>query len=358
MAHIDIGNPYISKLSKTVDEAVFWKLSQEPPRTYLGISVIGEPCARKLWLSFRWFGFELFPGRMYRLFRRGHREEETIVADLRLAGIEIDHVLDDQLTFDFGSHVIGHPDGFIKSGVPEAPKTEHIAEFKTHKDESFRELKRLGVKEAKPMHWIQMQCGMLGASRYFGHQVNRALYVAVNKNDDEYYMERVRFDEDAAIHAIERGQRIATSDYLPAGISTHSDWWQCKTCFFYGFCHGKEGKRMLPEVNCRTCAHFTASPDGKCRCALFDNTEIPAEAQRKAQYCHVFHPDMVPDWAIAEKKSTKASAAYMVPQLGSTIILNGADGYRSEELIKAVEEGITNVVGIERLSEENNQITF
>ena len=130
-----------------MDDAAFWRLSNELPRTYLGVSIIGHPCARYLWLNFRWFSFELFSGRMYRLFRRGKREEETIVEDLRGAGIVIEHVLDDQLTFDFGSHVIGHPDGFIKSGVPEAPKTEHVAEFKTHNSDSFNLLLKQGVKE-------------------------------------------------------------------------------------------------------------------------------------------------------------------------------------------------------------------
>ena len=350
-------NPYISTLSKTIDDLVWWDL-QEPARAYLGISSIGEPCARKLWLSFRWFSFEDFDGRMLRLFRRGHREEETIVSDLRTAGVKISHVLDDQLTFDFGSHVMGHPDGLITEGVPEAPKTEHIAEFKTHNDASFRELKAKGVKEAKPMHWIQMQCGMLGATRHFGHQVNRALYVAVNKNDDELYTERVRLDEEVAKNAIQRGQRIATGDYIPPGISQRPDWWQCRCCRFHDFCH-KEGKkdRLLPEINCRTCAHFTAAKDGKCYCEMFGHSEIPVEAQRKEHYCHVFHPDMV-GWPYVERLGTKDSVAYSIDQLSEDTVLNGADGYSSREIKVAIEGGATSAAGIERLSEEDTEITF
>ena len=92
MAKVDI-NPNISNaLREAVDDAAFWRLSNELPRTYLGISIIGHPCVRYLWLNFRWFSFELFSGRMYRLFRRGKHEEETIVEDLRGAGIDIEHV--------------------------------------------------------------------------------------------------------------------------------------------------------------------------------------------------------------------------------------------------------------------------
>ena len=358
MAKVEL-NPFRSAaLQEAVDEAAFWKYSSELPRTYLGISIIGHPCARYLWLYFRWFGHELFPGRIYRLFRRGKREEETIVEDLRNAGIEIDHVLDGQLTLDFGCHVMGHPDGFIKSGVPEAPKTEHIAEFKTHSSESFKALIREGVKEAKPMHWAQMQCGMIGASRLFGHTVDRALYAAVNKDTDEYYFERVRLDEPEALRIIKRGQDTATDDFIPLRLSSKPDWWQCSLCFFHGFCHGADGRKTLPRVSCRTCAHFTAGKDGKCYCALFGNAEIPVEAQRKAQYCHVFHPDMVPDWAQCTKLNTETSMAYSIPQLGDDIVLNGADGYSSWEIIRAIEGGAANAAGIERIPEEDDSIPF
>ena len=358
MARLDI-NPNVSeKLREAVDDAAFWRLSHDLPRTYIGASVIGHHCARYLWLSFRWFGFELFSGRIYRLFRRGKREEETIVEDLRGAGIVIDHVLDDQLTFDFGCHVIGHPDGFIKSGVPEAPKTEHVAEFKTHSEESFRELLQKGVQEAKPMHWAQMQCGMIGASGYFGHQVDRALYVAINKNTDEYYFERVRLDEGKANEIIKRGQDIATDDYIPLRISSKPDWYQCKLCFFHDFCHGAMEDRPLPEINCRTCCHFTAGKDGKCYCELFNHSEIPVEAQRKPQYCHVFHPQMVPDWAIADSLNTESSMAYSIPQLGDDIVLNGADGYSSREIIDAIRGGATSAAGIKRIPEEDDNIAF
>ena len=333
MAKVEL-NPNVSvTLQRAVDEAAFWKLQDDKPRTYLGASIIGHPCARYLWLNFRWFGFELFSGQMLRLFRRGKREEETIVEDLRDAGIVIDHVLDEQLTFDFGCHVIGHPDGFIESGVPEAPKTEHIAEFKTHNDDSFHELLKNGVKEAKPMHWAQMQCGMIGATKFFGH-------------------------EGKALEIIRRGQEIATADYIPLRLSSKPDWFQCKLCFFHDFCHGSIENRTLPEINCRTCCHFTADKEGKCRCALFNNAEIPADAQLKEQYCHVFHPDMVPDWAQATKLSTETSMAYSIPQLGDDIVLNGADGYSSREIIDAIKGGATSAAGIKRLSEEDYTVTF
>ena len=48
--------------------------AQEPPRPHMGCSLIGDPCERKLWLSFRWAVVERFDGRILRLFRRGQHE--------------------------------------------------------------------------------------------------------------------------------------------------------------------------------------------------------------------------------------------------------------------------------------------
>ena len=132
---------------------------REPPRAHLGLSLLGHPCDRWIWLSFRWAVIERFSGRMLRLFRRGHLEEETIVRDLRAAGVVIHSTdaEDGQSRVDFGCHVSGSVDGIIESGVPGAEKTRHVAEFKTHSLKSFRELQSKGVKEAKRRHWWQMQ---------------------------------------------------------------------------------------------------------------------------------------------------------------------------------------------------------
>jgi hypothetical protein len=49
-------------------------------------------------------------------------------------------------------------------------------------------LEKKGVKVSKPMHWAQMQVYMLGT------KIERALYVAVCKDDDRIYTERVKYD--------------------------------------------------------------------------------------------------------------------------------------------------------------------
>ena len=62
---------------------------REPPRPHMGASELGHACDRWLWLKFRWAVIDQPPGRVLRVFRRGHMEEATILKDLRAIGIEI-----------------------------------------------------------------------------------------------------------------------------------------------------------------------------------------------------------------------------------------------------------------------------
>jgi hypothetical protein len=47
-------------------------------------------------------------------------------------------------------------------------------------------------------------------------------------------------------------------------------------------------------VNCRTCAHSTAKPDGQWRCERYASDDIPVTFQREGCESHVLHPDLVP----------------------------------------------------------------
>ncbi len=272
-----------NSISTLIDR--YHESKQEPPRPHMGASMLGHPCDRWLWLSFRWAVQPEFPGRILRLFRRGHNEERQIVSDLRAIGIDIRATSENQSRVDLGCHVGGSLDGIIESGVPEAPKKRHVAEFKTHSQKSFDKLERDGVEKAKPEHYIQMQCYM------YGTKIDRALYVAICKNDDRLYTERVRYDAAVAEKAIARGQRIATDDRMPPPISTDPSWYQCKICPAHDFCHQS---KQTKHVNCRTCAHSTAKDDSTWRCERHDSDGIPVEFQREGCDSHVLHPDLVP----------------------------------------------------------------
>lgn len=301
-------------ISSLIDK--YHESKAEKPRPHMGCSLLGHHCDRWLWLNFRWAVREEFEGRILRLFRRGQMEEDIIIRDLRAIGVDI---RSSQRRVNFGSHVSGSLDGIIESGVPEAPKKRHVAEFKTHSKKSFDEMVRDGVEKSKPMHWVQMQVYMHGTN------IDRALYLAVCKDDDRIYTERVRYDRAVAEKYIARGQRLALEDRIPPPISTDPTWYQCRFCPAHSFCHKGAPTKY---ANCRTCAHSTAKPDSTWRCERHEADGIPTEFQHEGCDDHILHPDLVPWPMIASEDGLS-----VMWKIGDRVIENGANGYKSREIV-------------------------
>lgn len=301
-------------------------------RAHLGASVIGHPCERHLWLHFRWAGREAFGGRMLRLFEAGRQFEPRIVAELRAVGVEVHDV--DEFGRQYrvsahGGHFGGSLDG-AALGLPEAPKTWHVLEFKTHSDKSFTELLAKGVKDAKPMHWVQMQVymGLTG--------MDRAMYLAENKNTSALHQERVHADPVEFAKIMARAERVITAAEPPPRISTDPAWFQCKLCAFHELCHGDQA----PEVNCRTCAHATPEMDGQARwsCAHYKSDMGDAD-QRSSSTCpsHRYIPILLErigaQGAVTTEPDGNAAVQYIAAE--GLPFVNGAAPHFSSAEIRA-----------------------
>lgn len=300
----------------------------QSPRAYLGASIIGHPCDRYLFLSFRWAGVEAFDGRMLRLFDQGQRAEQRFVDELRMIGATVHDVGDDGEQFAVsacGGHFSGHLDG-CAVGLPEAPKTWHVLEFKTHNAKSFKDLQAKGVRESKPMHWAQVQVYMLRTG------MTRALYLAENKDTAELYEERIHLDKPAAEALIARAQRIIDAQEPPLRLSEDPAWFTCKFCLFHAQCHGTEA----PAVNCRTCTHSTPTEDGQWLCGRFD-TAIPQETMVTGCPDHRYVPALLERIGRPVDVTGDSDVVYQTADGGTFI--NGAApaGFSSAE-IRACED--------------------
>lgn len=300
-----------------------WYVAQEDatPRPYLGASEIGEACARRLWLRFRWAGAEAFDGRLLRLFGTGHREEGRVVAELRGIGCQVHDVDPDgkQYRSEFvDGHVAGHMDGAVL-GVPEAPKAWHVLEVKTHGAKSFAALLKQGAA-SKPKHVAQMQMYMGGQG------IDRALYFAVNKDTDELYVERVHFDKAEFAKLEQRARDIVYSAEPPPRISNDPSWFECKFCPFHAQCHGE----ALPNVNCRTCAHSSPVAGGNWQCELHGH-KPDVKFQRHGCDDHRFIPSLLE--RVAELVAVDGNAAKWLNKLtGKTF---AQPPYTSEDMRNA-----------------------
>jgi len=249
------------------------------PRPYLGASILGEPCARRLWLGFRWCGAEAFNGRMLRLFKTGDIFEGRVLQELREIGVKVEGEQHEVVACD--GHMKGHIDA-AALGLWEAPKTWHLVEAKTHNTKSFADLQKKGVRESKPKHWAQMMIymGLTG--------MTRALYIAENKDTSELYTERVEFDKAEFDKLIAKAGRVIFAAEPPPRISTDAGWYECKFCPFHAQCHGE----AVPAPTCRSCAHSTPIGNGEWHCDQYD-APIPLDAQREGCDEHRFIPALL-----------------------------------------------------------------
>lgn len=251
----------------------------------LAASGLGS-CERQQWDKFRWlFPPEIFDGRKLSIFETGEVWEARLVQRLRDAGMTVDDLdpaTGEQWRIVFaGGHASGRTDGKV-IGVPEAPKTVHVFEAKSMNDRAFKALLKAGtVITGKPEHYAQFTIYM------HMQGITRALYAAVNKNDDSLFVERVEYDPVFALQLVAKAERIVTTDRRP----------EC-TCPTYLLKSGygcAAQADVMPARNCRTCMHSTAHLDGDARwsCARWSR-DLTIDEQRAGCANHLFNPTLVP----------------------------------------------------------------
>lgn len=252
-------------------------------RRHLGGSLIGRPCSRQLWYSFRWAKKSDFnsydeegnitrtAGQTMRLFQRGHKEEISFTEYLEGIGCRLEFTPENQARIsDVGGHFGGSLDnvGYLPSryGI-----TDRILfEFKTANMANFNKIKRKIKKndfagivkpvfpDVFPIYWSQV-C-------IYGYkmQLKYVFFMIVDKNTDELHLEIVELDWEHGKTMLDKAAMIVTAKSAPPKISLHQTFFECRWCDFKNVCHNKE----LVDKNCRSCIHSTAADDKKWTCDL------------------------------------------------------------------------------------------
>lgn len=252
----DSGNLYRHYLQQVLPHIEdSYRQDDHPFRTHMGASGIGDKCARKIWYGFRWVTRPSFEGRMLRLFNRGHLEEGRIIAALLTIGAQVYQQDENGHQFRISAaagHAGGSGDGIV-IGIPDVGHdVPMLMECKTHNDKSFQSLKANGVKEAKYEHYVQ---SMVYARKM---ELPLVLYIAVNKNNDELYIELLQLDSECADQYLDRFEQLVPLLEAPEGISKNPGWYECKWCDHRPVCHFNK----TPEKTCRSCAYSQPHTEG------------------------------------------------------------------------------------------------
>lgn len=254
----------------------------------ISVSTLADECDRQIFYSFRWASHqEEIKGRTLRIFETGNIEESRWIENLRMIGCEVVERDDNgkQIMVEAcGGHVRGYLDSEIL-GLPEAPKTIHVGEMKSHNLKSFTALLKDGVKISKPSHYGQLQTYMHLRGR------ERGIYLAVCKDNDELYAERVKLDAVYVMRLLARAQRIINAHEPP--VKLHEDptakmAFACSWCKHKAVCH----EHMPVRMNCRTCLYSTPEVGGSWSCSRF-NKPLSHDEQLAGCPAHLTLPGLV-----------------------------------------------------------------
>lgn len=305
-----------------------YRATSKPHRAHLGASLIGADCPRQLWYSYRWAKVKEFSARILRLFNRGHLEEARFLAMLKMIGCKLWYETPDggQIKFsDINGHFGSALDGIVR-GCPDLPQdVAAYTEFKTSADKGFKKLVKEGVASAKHEHYVQMQICM--------HEMglSYALYMCVNKNDDDLHAEIITYHSETANTYVDRAKSIIYGDRPPPKINDSIGWWQCRFCDYKDICH----QDAVPEINCRTCVHSTASDDpekaGEWTCERKEPF-IDINSDDAFDGCdeHVFNPYMLNGVEYRMGNNAENSVSLVMPN--GERIKHGPDYVTSQEL--------------------------
>ncbi|MEL6280543.1 MAG: hypothetical protein AAFR28_16915 [Pseudomonadota bacterium] len=229
-----------ARIIELIDEACAEQANSQTPRDYLGGSRLGEKCERKLFYEVTKAPRKPIPGRLARIFDRGHTIEDRVAEWLRLAGFDlrIRNKAGKQFAFDdVGGRLRGHVDGVIVSG-PDVMAYPALWENKVLNIASFREVKNHGVRKSKPVYAGQI-------ATYQGYMKladNPALLTVVSADTMEIVAELVPFDAALAQECIDRGVRVLDAvdgDCPPPRIAAVATSYHCRFCDFSEHCWGE-----------------------------------------------------------------------------------------------------------------------
>lgn len=313
-----------------IDEALE-KSQETKPRPYLGMSAIGDPCARRLWHGFRWAAMRHIKARGLCAIEDGHRGEDLMAERLRLvAGIELHTVGADGRQFGFvavNGHFKGHMDGAIR-GVLEAPKSWSVWEHKQTNEKKFNDLKSKviehGEKEALK-HWDEIYYAqavcymeMTGMERHF--------LTCATPGGRDYTSVRTNANPKYAKALLEKAERIINATTPPERLSNDPNFYQCRWCPFIDICHND----AAPLPNCRTCAHAKPVDDGKWACT-YHNKNITYNDQLKGCDDHRYLPTMLNFAEPIDGSQADNWVKYRHKETGKEFY-NGGPGFASREI--------------------------
>jgi hypothetical protein len=220
----------LEPINSAINDAIERRASTtaELPHPYLGASIVGHPCLRRI--QFDWWCKPVLPARTREIFDRGHYFEER--ARRHLAAIGFRFAPPETLAFSAaGGAFRGHADGIIFHG-PDLPGAYLIYplvwEHKAVNTKNWRAVERDGLEKTFPQYAAQV-----ALYQAYLDVTNPALFTVTNADTCEWLhflvpfnAERAQLWSDRAVNIIEATR---AGELLPRGFDDPEDW-RCRMC--------------------------------------------------------------------------------------------------------------------------------
>jgi hypothetical protein len=209
----------------------------ELPRPYLGASIVGAECPRKI--QFDWWCTPTHSARLREIFERGHYFEERSRQLLTAAGFKF--APPESLAFAAIDGLLrGHADGIIIAGPNDLAAYliyPLLWEHKAVNAKNWRALERDGLDKTFPQYAAQV-----ALYQAYLDVTNPALFTAVNADTCERLHLLVPFNAERAQAWSDRAVATITAtragELLPRFTDDPTDW-RCKACGHFKRCWGR-----------------------------------------------------------------------------------------------------------------------
>jgi len=291
----------------------------------LEIESCGSDCQRKKWFQFHWVLNAKKSAEELSINSMAESAKDRILDRLYRAGVNVkklDHRTDKKWKAEcFNGHVAGEIDAIIMSGLPDSPNKEHILFVSSMSDSEFKDIGEKGIlnHDIEKFRTIQVYMFLFG--------IERAFFVAENRNTGELFTDRVRLDKNLAGIIIGGFESVIQANTMPDAKTKL----ECDSCTYKALCDGES----CAAKNCRTCLHSTPLLDGDkvaWKCERY-NQNVPAEYQSKGCDNHLFIPCLV---TYGECLGVDGDDILYQADSGKHFknVVVGGKGYTSEELTR------------------------
>ena len=238
MLDLNRANLSIASINVAVNHAIDRAVMQaaELPRPYLGASIVGGECLRKV--QYDWWCAPTHSARLREILERGHYFEERSRQLLSKAGFEF--APSEALAFSAVNGLLrGHADGKIIAS-PVLPELTYplLWEHKAVNAKNWRALERDRLEKTFPQYAAQV-----ALYQAYLDVTNPALFTALNSDTCERLHFLVPFDAERAQAWSDRAVTIIeatrASELLPRFTNDGGDW-RCNLCSHRERCWGQK----------------------------------------------------------------------------------------------------------------------